>query len=540
LKRRTAALWALAALASLAAGFALTRGLISWDDLSALQLSRYLLSRFGLHRGPVDVIPWVRWYGPLWEFCLGLAAEFPFAFLKDPIWVRHAVTFACFPMTLLLVPALLMRGGVKPSTALLASSFLFGMIRFGGHAAVNVKDFPFACAYLLATLYLWVLLREGHARSGGRGYTLAELARLGLVALVPYLLRPPALVQFPLLLLFLAFYCAFVEKGAPRWKAAAVPAGLLLLGLAVIALAFPAIREDGWRAWLSSFAGFSRFPWTGDLRVFGRVIPAARLSRSYLFLWIPVILHPLVLVAAGGGLLLTAARAESLGHPFPLKIGRREWNLSLRVWLGAILALTWGLLLARMPVLYDEERHILFLYPPLLVLAALGLDPLRDRSKRVLAALIVGAGLVSYAEWGRYSYVYKSPLVGSAPGRFMGDYWGVCVPLAVRAMDGLVPRGTDVLIDGPEDAAVLESSRLAASTFGLSAGFGPYGFRTDGVFKPPFAAISSNRFGQHLDRVLRDAALGRAKLLWRGDMPPGEPACVLVEYLKPKPAPPAL
>ena len=530
MNRRRSAFYAAAMIASVAAGFAVcARDIVSWDDLAHLQQSRYLLSQFHLYPGPVDVGPIVRWYGPLWEFCLGLATQFLFAFLKDPIWVRHALTFAWFPMTLILVPALLIRGGVPRSTSVLAASFLFGMIRFGGHAAVNVKDFPFACGFLLAALYLWNLLREGHQRSAGRGYSISETAWLGFVALIPYLLRPPALIHFPLLLVFLALYGGLVEKNLQ--KAAAVPAALVVMAVAVVAVAFPAIRQDGWHGWLSSFASFSRFHWSGALRVFGRVLEPAHVPRSYLFVWIPVILHPLVLVAATAGLAMTLLRPRSLGHSFRLKTRRFELNLSLRLWLGLLLGLTWGILLARMPVLYDEERHILFLYPPLLVLAALGLDPLGERLKHLLSALIVAAALASYAAWGRYSYIYKSPVISSEG--FMGDYWGVCVPLAVRALHGRVPPGTDVLVDGPDEVVLLENARLTDSLIGRIPGFGPYRFRTEGEFKPPFAAISTNRFGQRLDNVLRDVAASRAKLLWEGSMPPDEPACVLVEYLKP-------
>jgi hypothetical protein len=533
--RRRSAFYAVAVIISAAAGFVLcAKDIVSWDDLAHLQQSRYLLSQFRLYPGPIDVGPIIRWYGPLWEFCLGIATEFVFAFLKDPIWVRHALTFAWFPMTLIMVPALLIRAGVKRSTAVLAASFLFGMMRFGGHAAVNVKDFPFACAFLLVSIYLWNLLREGHARSGGRGFSAFECAWLGLVSLIPYLLRPPALIHFPLLLLFLALYAALIERNLR--KAAATPAGLILMALCVVAIAFPAIRQDGWRGWLASFEGFSRFPWTGALRAFGRAIRPEQVPRWYLFAWIPLILHPLVLVAAAAGLIMTAGAAGSLGLPFPLKIRTCEFDLSLRLWLGAVLALTWGILLVRMPVLYDEERHLLFLYPPLLVLAALGLDRIAERSKIILSVLIAAGALAGYAQWGRYSYVYKSPLFGrSGPERFMGDYWGVCVPLAVRALAGRIPPGTDVLVDGPEAVVDLEYARLQESTFGRAPGFGPYRFRTEGTFKPPFAVISTNRFGQHLDRVFRDAAAARARLLWQGTMPPGEPACVLAEYLKPGP-----
>lgn len=531
--RRRIAFWAAAVVGSVAAGFLLcSADIVSWDDLTHLGQSRYLLSRVGLIPGPVDIAPIVRWYGPLWEFFLGLNSEFLFRSLKDPLLVRHALTFAWFPMTLLVLPTLLLRAGVQRATAVLAGSLLFGMIRLGGHAAVNVKDLPFACAFVLVTVYLWILLREGRERSEGRRYPVRELARLGVVALIPYLLRPPALIHFPLLLAFLALHAALFEED-PSWRRAIlIPAALTAMGLLLVAALFPGIRDGGWRTWLSSFAGFSRFPWTGAVRAFGRSFPSTEVPAWYPFAWFPAILDPSALLVAAAGLTLTVFRPRAVGHPFRLDARGAPFDLSLRAWVGVVAFLSWGILLARRPVLYDEERHLLFLYPPVLVLAALGLDALTERSKLALSAVIAASSLISYAAWGRYSYVYKSPLVGDVrSSRFMGDYWGLCLPLAVRALDGRVPPSMDVLWDGPIETADAENARLVQSTLSRVPGFATYRFRQEGAFTPPFAAVASNRLGQHLGSVLRDVAKGRARLLWEGDMPPGEPACVLAEYL---------
>jgi hypothetical protein len=180
------------------------------------------------------------------------------------------------------------------------------------------------------------------------------------------------------------------------------------------------------------------------------------------------------------------------------------------------------------PTLYDEERHLLFLYPPVLVLAALGLDRLPDRLKIFLATLVVATSLVSYAHWGRYAYVYKSPLIGDrSSSRFSGDYWGVCVPLAVRALEDLVPIGSEVVVPQPLDAALLQYQRLREGRCSSRPSFGPY-LLEKFTRSPRYHAILYNRLGYN-DGAIAAARNGKASILWQATMPPGDPACVLVE-----------
>jgi hypothetical protein len=203
-------------------------------------------------------------------------------------------------------------------------------------------------------------------------------------------------------------------------------------------------------------------------------------------------------------------------------------DVSLRRWLALHAALLWLGVLVLHPTVYDEERHLLFLYPPLLVLAALGLDDLSDKVKYMLAALVAAGALLSYAEWGRYSYVYKSPLIGDRGAhRFMGDYWGACVPLAVDALEGRVPPGADVAVPGPLDPALVQYDRRRAGP-NARPGFGPYRILL-APYRWPTYLILSNRNGRS-DAGLAAVADGRVRELWRAVMPPGEPACVLVEY----------
>jgi hypothetical protein len=542
---RTAALaLALAvALASLGLGFVLTHaGVATWDSLPHLQRSRWLLQQYGLRAGGGGGGPpfMLRWYGALWALLLGVMSEIVFGFLRDPTWVEHAVNFALFPAGLALTFRLLARAGVDRSTALLAVAMLFGMIRLGGHALLNVNDFPFAMSYLLVTLYGWVALRDG-ARAAG-GYRWTVLARVGIACAIPTLIRPPVAVHLVTLAAFLIVQAAWGRAAAPvrrRLALVLVPLGAAALFIWALSPAIWGGGGAGWRGWGAAVVKFASFPWKGGVRFFGHGAAAASEPRWYALVWLPVILNPVVFLALLAGLLAPLRGGAQPTQSFVLDTRRGPFDLSLRRWLALHAAAAWAGVMLIHPVLYDEERHILFLYPPLLVLAALGLDRLSARKKQIVAALAIGVSLVSYARWGRYSYVYESPLIGRAqPDRFTGDYWGACVPLAVTALGDVAPPGADVFVRGPYDAAAVQYQRLREGRLTARPGFGPYHLVAAPPLRGRYFAVAYNRSdpgsGRPDNQVELDAVrAGQARLLWRAPMPGSQSACVIVEHPPP-------
>jgi hypothetical protein len=525
----------LVAVGSIGLGFALTwRGVATWDSLPHLDRSRWLIHELGLPSSrPSDgLIEMLKWYGPLWALWLGLWSELVFRFLRDPLWVQQAFNFALYPLGLYAVFRLLSRAGVARSTSWLAVSLLFGAIRLGGHALVNVNDFPMAMLSLLAMLYLWNKLREvdAIARASGR-ISYATLSLLGVVAMVPFLVRPPVLVQSVTLTAFFVIYAGTTLRHASRpTKVAIVVIPLLAGGLFAVSI-WPSLWEHR-RAlpWRTAITGFTRFAWVGEVRYFGHSVLSTNLPRYYPFIWLPVMLSPAAFVLLVLGLSRGLVGPRALGHPFRLETRRGAFDLTLRRWLALHAALLWlGVLLIH-PTLYDEERHVLFLYPPLLLLAALGLDDLDERLKLALTVVLLATSLGSYAHWGRYAYVYKSPLIGEqSAGRFEGDYWGVCVPLAVSALEGRVPPGAEVVVSAPYDAALTEYDRLRQSRFRARPGFGPYTLVSRPA-RPGDYSIVYNRNGGNAE-VLRAIRDGRAALLWQTAMPPGDPACLIARRL---------
>jgi hypothetical protein len=520
---------------SIGLGFAVAwRGVATWDSLPHLDRSRWLIHEFGLPSSrPSDgLTEMLKWYGPLWALWLGLWSELVFPFLHDPLWVQQAFNFALYPVGLYVVFRLLGRAGVGPSTARLAVALLLGAIRLGGHALVNVNDFPMAMLSLLAMLYLWNRLREmdASARASGR-LSYSTLSLLGVVAMVPFLVRPPVLVQSVTLVAFFVLYlCTTLRRASRPTKVAAVAIPLLAGGVFAASI-WPSLWEHR-RAlpWRTAIAGFMRFAWVGEVRYFGHSLLSTALPRYYPFIWLPVMLSPVAFVLLVLGLSRGLSGSRCDGHPFRLEARRGAFDLTLRRWLALHTALLWlGVLLIH-PTLYDEERQLLFLYPPLLVLAALGLDDLDERLKSALTVLLLATSLGSYAHWGRYSYVYKSPVIGDqSAGRFEGDYWGVCVPLAVSALQGRVPPGADVVISAPYDAALAEYDRLRASRFRARPSFGPYHLVSRAA-RPGDYSVVYNRNGNDA-QVLDAVRAGRTELLWQTSMPPGDPACLIVRRL---------
>jgi hypothetical protein len=424
---------------------------------------------------------------------------------------------------------MLIRGGETPSTSGLAVALLFGAIRLGGQALVNVNDFPMAMLSLLVMLYLWNKLREVDpiAQTVGR-FPRGTLVMVGIVAMVPFLVRPPVLVEPMLLTAFFVAYGCTRLRNARRTDRVRLIVLPLMSGAIFGVAIWPSLWERARALPLrTAIWGFTRFDWVGEVRYFGHTALSNQLPRLYPFVWLLVMMSPVAFVVFVLGALRVIARRDPTAHSLTLPMRRGAIRLTLRRWLALHAALLWLGVLVVHPTLYDEERHVLFLYPPLLVLAALGLADFGESFKRTLIVLVIGTSLISYAGWGRYAYVYKSRLIGDrSADRFTGDYWGVCVPAAVAALQGRVPPGAEVVVPAPYDAALAEYQRLRESRFLARAGFGPYRLISQPSEQSSYF-ILYNRMGFN-DRALQDVREGRAALVWQTSMPPGDPACVII------------
>jgi hypothetical protein len=107
--------------------------------------------------------------------------------------------------------------------------------------------------------------------------------------------------------------------------------------------------------------------------------------------------------------------------------------------------------------LYNNIRHFLFVFPPLLFLTGIGFEVLASRLRRpfwknALIILIFIPGILGIVTLHPYEYSYFNSLVGGvsgAAGNYDLDYWCTSLKEGVEAVDELAPYADTVQIFGP-------------------------------------------------------------------------------------------
>jgi hypothetical protein len=168
---------------------------------------------------------------------------------------------------------------------------------------------------------------------------------------------------------------------------------------------------------------------------------------------LPVIYLPLLLAIQ---FTLPAVALFIVGIPGSWVMARRNPR---HLWLIVLLWL-WFLLpaLAVMTDLipiYNNFRHLLFILPPLLLIAGIGMQEIMRRlrpaaAQWALAALVLAPGMAGIIQLHPYEYIYYNQLVGGvagAEGRFELDYWLISFRQAMEYINRVAPEGATLTVD---------------------------------------------------------------------------------------------
>ncbi len=259
---------------------------------------------------------------------------------------------------------------------------------------------------------------------------------------------------------------------------------------------------------VQALVGLSDFPWAGGVLFNGQSYAAPDLPWYYAPWWLLISTPPVVIA---GAILST----------FPSR--GREWSRRRNA-LWAIAALPLFLVIGRDSTLYDGVRHLLFIYPILVVLAAAGWAAwLSERNRpwmrRGAAALLV-AGLVHVLAFDVRFHpnqaVYFNELVGGPRGAFAKfdmDYWGNCVLEAV-AWSAQTARssGRAITISGnPWHLVQLDAERFSELSF-----IPPHRPHDLGVLAESRLGGGSQGTGESQRRVVSGSDARRCRALRRG------------------------
>jgi tetratricopeptide (TPR) repeat protein len=348
--------------------------------------------------------------------------------------VRH-VFIAVFGFLGMLFTALLVREIAGWRAGILALFLMFLSPRFLGHSLMNPKDIPFAAGFAIA-LYYMALVLKAMPRPGWRpvlglvlGIALALATRAGGLLLVAYFLLFAAL----------DFLIKYGLKGiATQFKILLTYAGYAL-GIAAGAyflavLAWPAALVDPLHHPLKALSEFSNLGVRIRLLFMGQNVMSDDTVWYYPVLWIVKTIPLYALLGLGGGLAL-----------FPFIFRRFQVLPTAIVYFAAIFPLVY--VIYKDSTLHDGWRHLMFVYPPMVALAALFWIRLEmffegNKTARYLLWGILGLAALEPALFivrnPHYPYVYFNPLGGGLKGAFghyETDYWGVSVKQAIDWME---------------------------------------------------------------------------------------------------------
>lgn len=296
--------------------------------------------------------------------------------------------------------------------ALLSVVILFFTPRIMAHAAVNTKDIPIlavSCFFLWASVRFWKKPTLFNSLLGAMGAA-------WMVAL-----RIPAIYVIPLWI----FLWVFTYD---RAKISVRPQTVnLLTFLAAVAFftyaAWPILWNNPIQNFSDAWTFMSKYPWQNEVLFMGRRISALQLPATYIPVWmgITIPLAWIVFFIISGGVMLF------------LFIKRKKEAAFLIFLFGFVIAPIAAVIFLK-SVVYDEWRHLFFIYPAFIICCVYGLYQLTLYSKRAVAIVIpvIFFTFIQVAEvvyWNfrypLYSYVYFNPIArNNSCGNFEQDYWG--------------------------------------------------------------------------------------------------------------------
>jgi len=354
----------------------------------------------------------------------------------DEYDLRHMVT-AFFGFIAIVFTGLTAKELSCWRTGVIASVFLALTPVFFGHSMYNPKDIPFASAYILGVYFITKLLKElPEIRVKTSVFVCLSVAlainiRIGGVLLIFYLV----LFSGIKMVLLLATERPLTQEKVRLWRKSLVSLTFIIISSYFLGLLFwPFGLSDPLRNPLIALTQMSNYDLHVTYELFdGKWIQSTAFPWYYIPKWI-LITTPLFMTV--GYFLIPILLMKRLHRSsFPPSL------YLLFVFFTVVFPITY--IIIRKSNLYDSWRHLLFTYPPLVVVAALSWDSILPGAKKRLYRMVsIGMLLIFCLEpavWmirnHPHQTFYFSPLIGGVNGAFKKyeiDYWGTSLRSAIE------------------------------------------------------------------------------------------------------------
>ncbi len=399
---------------------------LSWDEGISRQLGKRTYE-FVAARASGQNVSWaglsagvVAEYGPFFETVL-YAGERALGIddIADSFRWRHLATFVAFWLGSLAFYALVRMRTDDRLLALTATAIFVMTPRLFAHSFYNSKDSVLAAVFAAAT---FTMLRFVRNRSMPNAFAHAFVCAVAVgIRVAGFLLPAVTVVALGLQLM------AERRDGASR-RGSFTAAGIHAVAFAAFVMLFwPSMWDHPvevlTRAFSSAVAPKQALQSAANHSTLylGSFVEVTALPWHYLPVWIAISVPPLTLALFATG--LAAGTRDLLARSW------LEWdNIQTIVFLLLFFVPVAGVIVLR-PALYDDWRHLYFVYPGFAAIAATGLYAV----KRIAPAVAHAVGLLAIAHGAwvlvhlhPYQNVYFNVLAGSdVEGRFELDYWGL-------------------------------------------------------------------------------------------------------------------
>jgi len=343
---------------------------------------------------------------------------------------------------------LLARRLAGPRAGFLAMLLLAVTATYYGHAFANPKDAPFAAAMLWVLYGICRVMEEFPRPRWQTAALLGVTLGLALAIRIGALLALAWLAVAAIIALGLQWRrhrdSRRAVRDAARFAVKLLPA--VPVAYALMAVFWPwAVLEPANP--VRALAMFSKFPIDLDTLYAGTWYKAAQLPASYLAGYLLVKLPELVLAGLLAAVIVVFVRRDGTSG-----IARRAtWVAIVFAAVAPVVAFA-----VKKPTAYNEMRHFLFVVPPLVVIAACGLDRAWSWTRAAAPACgeaygLALAGLAAFhvttlVRLHPYQYVDYNVLTGGvrgAVGRYELDYWGAAMDAAALQLAAHVQREFD-------------------------------------------------------------------------------------------------
>ncbi len=378
------------------------------------------------------------YYGGGYEFPVGVVNHALGLTVDDAAYhdVRHVFN-AFLGFLAILFTALIVSELAGWEAGLLALLLMFFSPRFVGDSLMNPKDIPFATGYIAAIYYMIRWLKN--IASPSRNTLIGLVLGIGFAISV----RVGGLLLIAYLFLFVALQL-WSNKGSISgvFKDFQGTKKVILTALGVSALAYifailfwPYALANPIKNPLKALAEFSKFSVSIRLLFMGENSMSNTMGWDYPLQWIGRTVPIAVLLGFFTSIFLVFKMTK-----------RYPKNVIFLLFFTTFFPLLY--IIYKKSNLYDSWRHLIFIYPTVVVLATLAWASIIDifsKNKVITYALIAFLGIMSLEPAyfivtnSAYPYTYFNPLNGGmkgAFGNFETDYWGVSCRQGVEWLEG--------------------------------------------------------------------------------------------------------